>query len=576
VKARNAAFRTKPALGLLACGLCLFGPSASAEVRITQLETDGRVRDVSVEGSQSSAPLRIASTIRTIRLHFAEADTDGKTTTRLRYKLEGYDDTWRDLPVKMRAIIYFRDRSGQVVGSSEFYLTGETPGWQGTVEASDFVTRIETATAPARTASARLSFISHGGNEGIGLFGVDAVRLRVEQARGKPPKVHDLGVTLGADLAHPLGSPLNWVREGSRAELAVLLRRAEPTPHPILAIQDDSPFFFGNWALNAFVPVAPSNHVTLEWKTAHSIGGSGAGQAEYSRLKPGRYWFRVAAAKANGELTGQEISLPLMVVAPLYQRWEFWLVTGALAIAAAAWIGRVAVQRKMQRQVAALEQEQVMERERARIARDLHDNIGAGLTEIAMQSDWVHNDLAQGPTADTRQRVERIRQSATELARSVDEIVWAINPANDTVKRFVNYLTQCTAQFLDAAGLRVRFDIPEDMPSTALAGKVRHYLFLAVREALNNAVRHARADLIRLEIRAENSSVRIAVEDNGCGFAPEQTTGAGAHEGLTNMRRRMEEIGGRFQIASRPGGGTRVEFIAPLPSESPTPTRTSP
>jgi len=122
----------------------------------------------------------------------------------------------------------------------------------------------------------------------------------------------------------------------------------------------------------------------------------------------------------------------------------------------------------------------------------------------------------------------------------------------------------------------VRFDIPEDMPSTALAGKVRHYLFLAVREALNNAVRHARADLIRLEIRAENSSVRIAVEDNGCGFAPEQTTGAGTHEGLTNMRRRMEEIGGRFQIASRPGGGTRVEFIAPLPSESPTPPRNSP
>lgn len=562
--------------GLLACGLCAFCPIASAEIRITQVEMDGRVRDVPVDGSPSSAPLRIASTVRTMRLHFTKADSNGKPTARLRYKLEGYDDAWQDLSVKMRAIIYFRDRSGQVVGSSEFYLAGETPGWRGTVESSDFVTRRETATAPARAASARLSFISHGGNEGLGMFGVDAVRLRVAQAPGKPPKVHDLSVILGTDLAHPLGTPANWVREGSRAELALLLKRPTPTPHPILAIQDDSPLFFGNWALNIFIPVAPSNHVTLEWQTAHSIGGSGAGQAEYSRLKPGRYWFRVAAAKANGELIGQEVSLPLVVVAPLYQRWEFWLVTGALAAAVAAWIGRVAVQRRMQRQVAALEQEQTMERERARIARDLHDNIGAGLTEIAMQSDWVHNDLAQGPTGETRQRVERIRQSATELARSVDEIVWAINPANDTVRRFVNYLTQCTAQFLDAAGLRVRFDIPEEMPSTALAGKARHCLFLAVREALNNAVRHARADLIRLEIRAENPSLRIAVEDNGCGFAPEETTAAGTHEGLTNMRRRMEEIGGRFQITSHPGGGTRVEFIAPLPSESPTPTRTCP
>lgn len=554
----------------------MLGQGAWGDIRITQVGMDGRVRDVPVESSRSAAPLRIASTVRTLRLHFTEADSDGKPTTRLRYKLEGYDATWRDLPVKMRAIIYFRDRQGQVVGSSEFYLTGETPGWRGTVEASDFMTRRETAIAPARTASARLSFISHGGNEGIGLFGVDAVRLRVEQVPGKPPKVHDLSVTLGTELAHPLGTPANWVREGSRAELALLLRRAEPTPHPILAIQDDSPFFFGNWALSAFIPVAPSNQVTLEWQTAHSIGGSGAGQAEYSRLKPGRYWFRVAAAKANGELTGQEVSLPLVVVAPLYQRWEFWLVTGALAVAAAAWIGRVAVQRNMQRQVAALEQEQAMERERARIARDLHDNIGAGLTEIAMQSDWVHNDLAQGPTGDTRQRVERIRQSATELARSVDEIVWAINPANDTVKRFVNYLTQCAAQFVEAAGLRMRFDIPEDMPSMALLGKARHCLFLAVREALNNAVRHARADLIRLEIRAENSSLHIAVEDNGCGFKPEQCTLEGTHEGLTNMRRRMEDIGGRFQITSRSGGGTRVEFIAPLPSESPTSTRSAP
>jgi signal transduction histidine kinase len=115
------------------------------------------------------------------------------------------------------------------------------------------------------------------------------------------------------------------------------------------------------------------------------------------------------------------------------------------------------------------------------------------------------------------------------------------------------------------------------MPSTALAGKARHCLFLAVREALNNAVRHARADLIRLEIRAENSSLTIAVEDNGCGFAPEQTTTAeGTHEGLTNMRRRLEDIGGSFQVTSRPGGGTRVQFIAPLPDASPTPTRSNP
>ena len=573
---QNALFRTMMTTGLLAFGLWLFSLDAWADIRISQIETDGRVQDISASDVGNSTPLTIHSTVRSVRFHFTEGDSNSTRKMRLRYKLEGHDDTWQDIPVKMRAIIYFRDRHGQVVGSSEFYMEGETPGWRGDVETSEFAARREIATAPARTASARISFISHGSDSAIGMLGVDGVRLLVEQAKGKPPMVHDLSVTSGSDLIHPLGSPLNWVREGSRAELAVLLTRMTPVRHPILAIQDDSPYFFGNWALNVFIPVAPSNHLTLEWKTAHSIGGSGRGQVEYSWLKPGRYWFRVAAAKANGELTGQEVSLPLMVVAPLYQRWEFWLVTGALAAAATALIGRFAVQQRMQRQVAGLEQEHAMECERARIARDLHDNIGAGLVEIAMQSDWVHNDLEQGPTADTLKRVKRISQSATELTRSVDEIVWAINPANDTVRGFVNYLTECNSHFLEAAGLRVRFDIPQDMPDTALAGKVRHYLFLAVREALNNAVRHARADLIRVEIRAESTNLRIGIEDNGCGFAHEQTTVAGTHEGLTNMRRRMEEIGGRFELANRSGGGTRVEFVAPLTVENPAPTRKFP
>jgi signal transduction histidine kinase len=354
-----------------------------------------------------------------------------------------------------------------------------------------------------------------------------------------------------------------------------LLPRSAPRPHPVLAIQDDDPFFFGNWATTTFLPVAPGDLLVLEWETAHSIGGSGEGQASYSELEPGRYWFRVAAVQANGEPTGQEMSLAIVVVAPMYRRWEFWLVTGALAAAAIAWIGRYVVERKMQRQLAALERQQTLEHERARIARDLHDNIGAGLTEIAMQSDWVHSDLAQGPGKETRKRVERIRQSATELARSVDLIVWATNPANDTLKRFVNYLTQCTAQFLDAAGLRVRFDMPEDMPSTALAGKVRHNLFLAIREALNNAVRHGRADLVRLEIRAEDACLCISVEDNGCGFSTGQTLTTGAHEGFGNMRRRMEDIGGSFQITSRPGSGTRVKFSVPLPAEHLAPSSTS-
>jgi signal transduction histidine kinase len=331
-------------------------------------------------------------------------------------------------------------------------------------------------------------------------------------------------------------------------------------------IRDDDPKNYGNWSLapGHRIPVQPGDQLTVQWQTAHSIGASGPGQADYGRLKPGSYWFRVAALKANGEPNGQEASLPIEVVRPVYFRWEFWLVLGAVAAGGAAWLGRVAVHRRMQRRIARMEQERALERERARIARDLHDDIGAGLTEIAMQSDWVRRDLLQGPTADTQRRIERVCQSAVSLVRNVDEIVWAVNPANDTLERFVNYLAQSSEQFLEAAGLRVRFDIPEQLPVGPLTGAQRHFLFLAVREALNNAVKHARADLVRLAVQADASRMLIAVEDNGCGFVPEATGIEGTHDGLENMQRRMSEIGGQFHLTSCPGGGTRVEFCVPL------------
>jgi hypothetical protein len=229
----NALFKPQMTLGLLAGGLGLLGQHAWADIRVTQVETDGRVRDVSAESSQSSAPMRISSTVRTVRIHFAEADTNGNPTARLRYKLEGHDETWQDLPIKFRAIIYFRDLEGKVVGSSEFYLEGETPGWRGMIETSDFVARRESATAPARSALARISFLSHGGDTGMGLLGVDAVRLLVERATGESHKVYDLNITGGTDLAHPLGTPDNWSRRFARGtgHLAAPIR-AQTAPRP--------------------------------------------------------------------------------------------------------------------------------------------------------------------------------------------------------------------------------------------------------------------------------------------------------------------------------------------------------
>jgi signal transduction histidine kinase len=248
-----------------------------------------------------------------------------------------------------------------------------------------------------------------------------------------------------------------------------------------------------------------------------------------------------------------------------------------VGLVAGALVARAVSLRRMRRQLDELERVHTLDRERARIARDLHDDIGAGLTEIAMQTDWVRREVQGLASAATVARAEKACASAMDLVRSVDAIVWAVNPANDTLDRFVPYLTHSAEQFLDAAGVSVRFDVPDKVPPLPLAGTVRHDLFLVVREAINNAVKHARAKVVRLGVRLEGQScgeqpqLVIAVEDDGQGF-PLQTSMPKAQNagrsGLANMRRRVEELGGRFVIESRPGAGTRIELAVPLEMDS--------
>lgn len=180
-----------------------------------------------------------------------------------------------------------------------------------------------------------------------------------------------------------------------------------------------------------------------------------------------------------------------------------------------------------------------------------------------MQTAWLRRDIEATAPPETLLRASKACQAAIDLTRSVDAIVWAVNPANDTLDRFVSYLTQATEQFTDAAGLAVRFDVPAQIPATPLAGTVRHGLFLIVREALNNAVKHARCHLIRLGVRLADAALTITVEDDGRGVIPNDSDHRGL--GLESMQQRASELGGTLEVAPQPGGGTRVAVTIPMP-----------
>jgi len=493
--------------------------------------------------------------------------------TRIRYRLDTLDTAWRDVPVRLKTdILFFTDPNSEVVGSKELLYEAETGGWKGDPDASAWQRHEITAVAPPLATGLRVNFLTAPNTVNIGIVAIDDVVVTVERPGAADPMRHELSCQLGSEPFHPLATPSGWQRLGSRSEISQLRMRLQPAPHPILVHIDDDPERYGNWSTTKPITVQPGDRVTLSWSTSSSIGIGKELWADYERLKPGNYLFRAELFRPGGEPTGIEASLPVEVYLPFHLRRDVWAGAGALALAGIGTAARAAGVRRMKRRLVEIEREHALERERARIARDLHDDVGAGLTEIAVQTDWLKRDveqLAEKHAADVEEtglveRAGRVCTSAVDLIRSVDAIVWAVNPENDTLDRFVGYLTHSADQFARSAGVAIRLDVPEEIPALPLSGRVRHNLYLIVREALNNAVKHAWAKVVRLGVTLGPGTVTVTVADDGRGFPPDVTTDGGQHSGLDNMRRRADDIGGRLVIDSRPGAGTRIEITAPL------------
>ena len=197
----------------------------------------------------------------------------------------------------------------------------------------------------------------------------------------------------------------------------------------------------------------------------------------------------------------------------------------------------------------------LVEKERTRIARDLHDDLGSRVTRVVLLLDELalQNHL---PISEAPEHPKGISTAAREIIQSLDETVWAVNPHNDTLPHLFNYLSDFAVKFLKVANVRCRLDFPIHPPERIISTEERHNLFLAVKEALNNAVRHAQATEVQLRATVGEESLVLIIEDDGCGF--ESVAFSPSADGLKNMRQRMEEIGGRFDITSKPKVGTQV------------------
>jgi signal transduction histidine kinase len=216
-----------------------------------------------------------------------------------------------------------------------------------------------------------------------------------------------------------------------------------------------------------------------------------------------------------------------------------------------------------------------VENERARIARDIHDDLGSSLTEINLLSALALRDAT--PLSECKTQVTRIMARAQELSQTLDETVWALNPRNDWLKRLATYMCHFAKEFLEPTPIRCRLEIADDLPDFPLSADARHNIYLLVKEALNNAVRHSGATEVELRMRTGAEHFVLQIADNGRGLEFEETDATG--NGLRNMAQRAEQAGGEFALTGKPGAGTTVTFklrVPPNTTQSPAASRVVP
>ena len=282
--------------------------------------------------------------------------------------------------------------------------------------------------------------------------------------------------------------------------------------------------------------------------------------AYYSDLRPGRYIFQVMAGNADAAWSVPLSALAVTLKPFLWQTAWFPFVAGLFAVGALAVVLRIAERRRYRRRLALLETRHAVERERLRISQDMHDHLGAVLTRVSQLSDM---GLGETGVQEEHETFERIGHQARTAVQSLDEIVWATNPKNDNLPRFAEYVSRFADEFFESTSVRCWQEFPQEVPLAPLRADLRHNVFLAIQEALNNVLKHSQAKEMWLRLTVQGAEVRIEVEDKGRGFDADAVAARG--NGLGNMKSRLTESGGRMELESLPGQGTRIRFVFELP-----------
>lgn len=292
------------------------------------------------------------------------------------------------------------------------------------------------------------------------------------------------------------------------------------------------------------------------WITAYNIP-----EARYSKLPPGTYSFEIKSANSEGVWSASQPLLAITITPPFWRTWWFKMVA-LISLSALALSGfKYYVNRRLQKQRRIIEKQLAVNNERLRISRDMHDELGTGLSKIALLSELGKNTRVQeGGGSD--KIINEISATSRGLADKMGEIIWTLNPHNDTLGNLAAYLNEYISETTEPLSVAIAFNFPETIPDISLGHRHRQQLMLVTKEALNNALKYSEATKITFSLLADDRQVVFSLKDNGKGFDADRAIQPknGKRNGLGNMKARMESINGTFRIISGKDMGTEVRF----------------
>ncbi|MDB6122270.1 MAG: Two component regulator, sensor protein [Pedosphaera sp.] len=311
--------------------------------------------------------------------------------------------------------------------------------------------------------------------------------------------------------------------------------------------------------LNFTAPERVRFRYRLEGLDSDWVDAGSLRTAFYSYVPPGKHQFRVIACDGDGVWNESGASLALTVM-PYF--WQTWWFLGSAAFGLFISVGgtiRFVEKGKVQSQLKHLERARALERERARIAQDLHDDLGASLSRIFLLSDMARG--GKHSDSQTGIHVDKISELAGQTLRALDEIVWAVRPGSDSLQSLVDYIAHFAGELFNDNSVRCRLALPDTLPARSLPPEMRHNIFLIAKEALTNVMKHAAAREVCVQVQATADSLEVVIQDDGRGFDPANSQSVREGNGLGNMRRRAEAVGGKFAMETAIGKGTTIRLL---------------